>query len=58
MTVNTATWLNHRKQFFRDFKIIFPYYAKRASFITSGLLQKAGIQFWSNNVLRNEEEEY
>ena len=39
MTVNTVTWLSHRKQFFIRFKIIFPYCAKRAC-ITSGLLLK------------------
>ena len=38
MTVNTATRLNHRKQFFKDFKIIFPYCTKHVSFITSGVL--------------------
>ena len=38
MTVNTATWLNHTKQFFKGFKIIFPYCGKRAYCITSGLL--------------------
>ena len=43
MTVNTATGLYHRKQFFKGFKIIFPYYAKRDSFSTS--------QFKCNNVL-------
>ena len=32
--------MNHRKQFFKGFKIIFPYWAKRASCITSGLLKK------------------
>ena len=36
--LNTATWLNHRKQFFKGFKIIFPYRAKRVSCITSCLL--------------------
>ena len=38
MTINTETSLNHGKQFFKGFKIIFPYYAKCASCITSGLL--------------------
>ena len=58
MTVNTAPWLNNIEQFFKGLKIIFPYYAKRASYITSELLQKAGIQFKRNNVLRNEDEKY
>ena len=34
MIVNTATW----KQFFKRFKIIFPYCIKRGSCITLGLL--------------------
>ena len=55
MTVNTATWLNHRKQFFKGFKIVFPYcflYYFRAALI------KADIQFRRNNMLRNEDEEF
>ena len=40
-------WLNHIKQFFKGFEIIFPYYTKRA-----------GSQFNRNNVLRHEDEEY
>ena len=56
MTVNTAAWLNHRKQFSNAFKIIFPYYAKRASSIKD-CFKKAYIQF-KRNVLRNEDEEY
>ena len=58
MTVNTATWLNHIKQFFKGFKITFPYYAKCASYITSGLLWKADIQFKCKKMLRNEDKEY
>ena len=34
ISVNTATRLNHTKQFYKGFKIIFPYCAKRASCIT------------------------
>ena len=34
MAVNTVMWLNHRKQFFKGFKIIFSYYTKHASCIT------------------------
>ena len=57
MTVNTATLLNHIKQFFKGFKIIFPYYTKRA-FCIQTALKEADIQFKFNNVLRNEDEEY
>ena len=38
--LNTTTWLGDRNQFFKGFKIIFPYCGKRASCITSGLLWK------------------
>ena len=56
MTVNTATWLNHRKQFFKCFKIILPYYIKHASCI-QGCFKKAGIKF-KHSALCNEDEEY
>ena len=57
MTVNTATWLNHRKQFFKGFKNISPYCAKCASFNTSGVLWK-GWHSIPAQLLRNEDEEY
>ena len=56
MTVNIVTWLNYKKQFFKGFKIIFPYYAKHVSCI-QGYFKKAGIKF-NQNVLHNEDEEY
>ena len=51
ISVYTAMWLNNRKQFFKGFKVFFPYSAKDAS-------AKANIQFKRNNVLPNEDEEY
>ena len=57
MTVNNATWLNQRKQFFKDFKIIYPYCAQRASCI-QGLSKNADILLKRNNVLRNVDEDY
>ena len=56
MTVNTAVRWNHRKQFSNGFKIVFPYYAKRASSFRD-CFKKAYIQF-KRNALRNENEEY
>ena len=41
MAINTGARLNQRKQFFKVFKTIFPYCAKRSSCITSGLLLKS-----------------
>ena len=52
---NTATWLNHRKQFFKGFTIIFLYCAKHASCI-QGCFKKVDIQF-KCNVWRYEDEE-
>ena len=56
MTVNTATWKYHRNQFFKGFKIIFLYCAKRAFCINSGLLWKGRHSI--RNVLHNENEEH
>ena len=58
MTVNTATWLNLREQFFKGFKIIFQYYTERAFVLLQGCFKKAGIQFKRNNMLRDEDKVY